>query len=279
MKRHRTAVVSAFVVVSVVLAAGPAAGGVGTAPAASATAADDPGGTGLGANISSFMQASAAETDSDVGTGMWRAGAENASDDSKPAIIEQRLGTLENRLERLESRSESLDSESAGAPGRAAGVRARALALVDSIDRTNETAAEFGVDANRSRIEDLRTRALAIVEDIDRQGIAPPVPGDGPPVDVGARGGPDRGTDSADDGTPAHTTGNGPPVNATGDGPPSDRGQGTEDPDSGRDGGGEQTPRGNAGGSSNANGGPGSDSDDSGGNDGAGGEQPGGRSD
>ncbi len=235
----------------------------------------------FGTQVASFMQASAASTDSSVESGVWQASVNRSAQPGR--AVESRAAALEDRLDRLQNRSARLAAarERGGIPevaytARASAVRAQLDAVRTAISEANETAQQAGV--NTARLDRLRDRAAnltgpevaALARNITDVGRGPP-PGVGPPED-GTRGPPNNGT-----GGPAGEGGPDSPGNATGsgngaddpgsDGPPDDRsgGQGN-DQDSDQD----KGNAGNSGGSgdSNDSGGAGSGSSDSPGNSG-----------
>lgn len=141
----------------------------------------------VGAEVSSFMQASTAEAEGEVDDGMFEA-ALNRTDDP-----EVRRQLVENRTQRLEQRQQRLEERRAEIRG-TGDVRDRALAvrvavgadrLEQSVNETEPVAASVGVDTER--LTQLRTNARNLtggeVSDLAR-GLA------GPPADRPGAGGP-----------------------------------------------------------------------------------------
>jgi len=202
-------VLAALAAVGAVLLAG-AAGPVGAAEA-SDNGTEPAGNASLGAEISSFMQASSAEAERDVEDGRFDA-AMNRTDDeaARRALIADRLASLEARQEQLRTRRDAL--------GATPDVRNRSIAtrvavgaseLERSLERTERATAEVGVDDER--LAELRSNASTMtgpeVAELAR-GLA------GPPGDVG---GPPEGNRTGAPGTrpPSETRG---PDNRTGGG-------------------------------------------------------------
>ena len=152
----------------------------GTGPAAATPAA---GNASLGADISSFMQASSVETADDVEDGQFQA-ALNRTDDpeERRALIEARQARLEARSERLRSQREAL-GETPDVRNRsiAARISVGATELERSVNATERRADEAGVATER--LSELRETARSIrgpdVAELAR-GVGPP-PNAGPP--------------------------------------------------------------------------------------------------
>lgn len=97
----RTAVGAGLLVVLVAIAALAAGGGTAAAQPDNGTEDDVP----LGAEISSFMQASSAEAEGEVDDGMFQAAMQRANDsEERRALIEQRQQRLQERQARLQER-------------------------------------------------------------------------------------------------------------------------------------------------------------------------------
>lgn len=136
---------------------GPAAG-VG-APTPTPTADEEA--APFGASVSSFMQASTAEANGSVSTGMWVAEFAR-SNASKATMVDRRTAALEGEYEDIAAdRADLLNGsdENASVADRAKAVRllVRAETLVDAINQTETAAVEAGV--NRSRLQTLRQEA------------------------------------------------------------------------------------------------------------------------
>lgn len=173
MKRRIVAMVLMLVVAAVVGVAGPVAGGAaqqttetpnGTAVPTATPVANDTNESGgeFGAAISSFMQASAAETRGSVDTGMWVAEFARSNASERPEMVTNRVGVLDRRLERLEAeRAELLNASDGNVTveerAKASRLAARIDALRDAINRTAEAAESTGVNA--TRLDELRTNA------------------------------------------------------------------------------------------------------------------------
>jgi hypothetical protein len=113
----------------------------------------------LGASVSAFMQASAAETEGSIDNGMWKAGYARANASERPAMVKNRTAVLERRAARLEAQRAALLNETDGEVtvrerAKAARLAARIDALRDAINATAEAATETGV--NRTRLLELR---------------------------------------------------------------------------------------------------------------------------
>ena len=155
------------------------------------TAADDgperAANASLGAEISSFMQASSAEAERDVEDGRFEAALNRTDDEAaRRALIEERIAELEARHERLRTRRGQL--------GATPDVRNRSIAtrvavgasgLERSLEGTERAAAEAGVDDER--LAELRSNASAMtgpeVAELARGLAGPPGDDGGPPED------------------------------------------------------------------------------------------------
>lgn len=228
---------------------------VGTAGAT----AEDGDDASLGTEISSFMQASSAETATEVDDGRFEAAMNRTDDDAdRRALIEERQAVLEANGERLRAQRETV--------GAASDVRNRSLAtrvvvgaagLERSVNGTERAATEAGLDTER--LAEIRANARDMrgedVADLAR-GLAGPsgVPGSGPPAenrtgppdgapsdpgggdagsapdDSGAPDGADDGPSDAGDGGPPDDPGH--PDDGSGEddaGPPDDAGSDDDD--------------------------------------------------
>ncbi len=176
----------------------------------------------FGDSVSSFMQASAAETETDVDERMFGAALERTdAPDELEALIEARAERLEQRADRLEELNATIVTDPANATPRDRALAVRlgveAAGLERSANATVTVADEAGVD--RDRIADVRDRARGI-----RGGPAERVvpgngsgsfagPGDASPGQSERPGanGPDRSNESA-------APGGDSPVDAPGEG-------------------------------------------------------------
>lgn len=239
--------------------------------ASAATQTNDTGdrNASLGADISSFMQASSAEAEGEVDDGMFDAALNRTDDPEKRrALVESRQKRLQQRQERLAQRRAEISD------GDAPGVKAIALAThvevgADSLERSaNETdavAREVGVNTtvldeirrNASQLRGPEVAALARnVAGNPPAGNAQPgeggPPGDGPmtnrsgsdnPVtnETGSGGPPDDapGNDSANDSGNDSVPGGGAEAGEDDTGPSNDGGESGDEPGGGNGGGGD----------------------------------------
>lgn len=207
---NRTGFATLLVVVAVVVATVPA-GALPALSASAGTATAQDGGVNasnasLGASISGFMQASAADTEGEVEDEMFSARFDNASEQRRADLVENRAGTLEQRLDRLREQRAELLNETAGEHpsvadrAKAARLTARIHALQESIDTTSEAADRAGVDVEL--LDELRRNAAELT---------------GQEVAELARGlaGTERGRPGGLVGGPASDRGNGPMANGS----------------------------------------------------------------
>jgi len=209
---------------------------LGLAPGVAAQADNEtaPANASFGAQVSAYMQSTAADANGSVDRGMWRSAAANASNPG--AVVSERARDLERRVARLENESETLAAapSAEGAAGvvytaRASAMRAELANLRQSLDQTAATAASTGVDDER--LTAARQRAGNVIgptlpanaRDVTSDDRGPPewVPG-GPEGNAG----PPTGTPGADTGNRSSGgPGNGGPPDDRGNGgPPEDRG-------------------------------------------------------
>jgi len=214
MSARQATLLAVVVVVAAGLVVAPAVGTTGTAPTPAAVAqngTDDgtSGGDGpsVGAQLSSFVQASSADADGSVERGMWGAKFNDTNGSERDALVGNRVATLERRQERLRDRMRDLETahENGTLPepaylARASSVAERIDALEAAIDQTERAAGRAGVDAER--LGRLRTEARNMtgreVARVARNvtAVSPPGLADGPagpPADV------ERGPGSPDD--------------------------------------------------------------------------------
>lgn len=180
----------------------------------------------LGAQVSSFAQASAADANGSVDITMWEA-AVNESDDPEDDV-DNRTDALLDRLDRLENRSAALEAMLENGTidqhvydARASAIRTQIENIRYAINHTVETANRTGVAVNETKLNQLRTNASnmtgpevsALARNITDAPRGPP--GDRGPPD-------DRGPDGNDsDGGPPDNASDG---NGSDPGPPDDRG-------------------------------------------------------
>ena len=227
--RQAVFVLSALVVGAVVLAPAVSAGAL---PGGELLAQAEDGDDGLGQEMTSFMQSSAADANSTVETELWEASVNSSEAPEKD--VTKRAGTLERRLERLQAESDRLEAQREAGniseplyTARASRVRAEIANLRDDIDRTNRTAERFGV--NVDTLDELRSNASKLtgpevsararnITDAPRgppEGTPGGPPGEqnntGPPDDSGNETGPSDVTDPGNETGPPDDTDTGPP--------------------------------------------------------------------
>lgn len=230
-----------FAVLAALAVAAPAAAGplgpvAGTADAgvdaavAQANASDaNASNASLGASVSAFMQASAAETEGEVDDGMFTAAFNRSGEQSRADLVTGRTNTLADRLEILQNeREELLEREgnlTVAERARAARLSARIDALQNAINNTEQAAERAGVNAER--LGELRENArnLSGPEVAEMATSLVENPGRGP----GAAPGNGPGGADAD----GNVTDGGPPDDAgadrDGNGTDSDGGNGSDD--------------------------------------------------
>lgn len=177
-------------------------------PAAQSAAAanDSANNSSLGADISSFMQASAAEADGTVDTGMWTAEFDATENESARAeLVERRTDELRDRLNELQQRKEELTAEREAGNVSETAYKAKISNLVgrieslrSAINATEPRAERVGADAEeldtlRSQTENLTGPEIAAVarnvSGVDAANVSAGPGGvgngDGPPADAG----------------------------------------------------------------------------------------------
>lgn len=177
---------------------------------------DDAGDTDAGndteTDVSTFMQSSAVDTANTVESGMVAAKYERADEDDRPDIVLERTGELEERVAELRSeRADLQDGKDDLHPGeyraKITQLTVEIQSLERSIDRTEQRAAETGVDDQR--LEELRQNASELTGQemtAIARGLAGPdgTSGGGPPDAAGNQStGPGNGPGGADDGPPS----------------------------------------------------------------------------
>lgn len=185
----RTALATVFVL-GIAMVAAVAAGGA----AGSTTQAEADANASFGAEVSSFMQASSAETAGDVDDELFAAELNRTEDpDERKAVIEERESTLQARQERLEARQAALnDSGPVAQYAIATEVAVASGELAESANRTERAAAAAGLNTTalaeiRANANEMHGRTVAEIAG----GIA------GPPTDV--PGGENGNESAADD--------------------------------------------------------------------------------
>lgn len=240
--RQRTVLAAvAFVAVTLALV------GVGSVAALQ----DDPGNetngnASVGASVSAFMQASAAQTEGEVDRGMWEAAFERANESERARLVHEREAELSARADRLERQRDELPGQASdvAAVARAAAFEAESRSLSVSVDSTSEAARRANVDA--PGLDELKERAKGLEKK------KPPV--DLPDVvdTTDTTDAPGKGNGNGNDRTPPgqNRTTTAVPTGTTGTpGPPDDPGNGnggapTDRPGNGNDGQGPPTDRG-----------------------------------
>ena len=197
--------VSGFILAALLL--GGLAAGIGAAQTADAGT-----NASFGAEVSSFMQASEAEAESEVDNEMFETALNRTEDpEERRALIEQREQRLEERHQELRAQRSALD----GAPN----VRAHAVAtrvtvgageLERSVNETAKMAAKAGVEARG--LGALRSNAREL-RDSDVEALTPAIAGQpggvrGPPNGVGPGNGPNADRPGGNASRPADTAAN-----------------------------------------------------------------------
>ncbi|MFC4248653.1 proline-rich domain-containing protein [Natribaculum luteum] len=183
------------------LASAAVVGGIFTANDVSDT---DGGSQPMGAEVSTFMQSSAADTTESVDAGMFEAEYRNAGEKRRADAVADRTNRLEQKLESLKAEREALrengDEHSARYEARMASLAVRIGNLERAINDTVVKAQETGVET--AKLERLRTDAanlsgpeIAAVA----SGLAGVEPPRGPPEGTPAQG---SGPQSPDQGPP-----------------------------------------------------------------------------
>lgn len=167
---NRLGITALLLGLAVVVASAPVGAFPAMATGASAGVAQDGGANAsnatLGASVSGFMQASAADAEGEVEDGMFNARFDNATGAERADLVRARAGTLEQRLDDLrEQRAELLNTTDGEEPSvadraKAARLSARIDALEDSINTTSDAADRAGVDLER--LDELRTNASTL---------------------------------------------------------------------------------------------------------------------
>jgi len=224
MHVRQTAAVGILVLVTAVVAAPVVAF---TAPAPPPQTTNGSTGEGsFGAQITSFMQASAADVNGSVEAGVWQASVDQSADPASE--IKDRAEVLERRLESIQNRSEMLAAQRSNGTlskveyvARASALRGRIGALRSAIEKTDRTASRRGV--NVTELDRLRAQA-ANATSPEVAGLARNIsdPAGGPPAGVG-NGPPDNRSTGPPEDRPDNGEGN------QGNGPTGDRGTPSED--------------------------------------------------
>ncbi|WP_440766195.1 hypothetical protein [Natronorubrum sp. DTA7] len=195
--------------------------GLTVAPIASGavvgTLTDDSGSEGessdeVGADVSTFMQSVATDTDRSVESRMHDSKYEAADDDRRAEIVLKRTADLEDRHAALEAKRDDLEERKdelhrGEYQARMAQLTVEIESLERSIDRAEQQANETGVDDER--LADLRENAATLsgpeVAEIAR-GLGGPdgTPGGGPPEHANAGNQSDGAFDRGNGSPPGH---------------------------------------------------------------------------
>lgn len=211
MSVRQLAVIVLLVVVGAGAVAAPAAGATDSyatqGPVTFATnqtnGTDAPGngttGVGFGTQISAFMQASSADTNGSVDSGMWQARFNASNDSRKTRVVTHRIDKLDRRLTRLEAELSTLEATHENGTrdvaymARASRLTAKIDSLQRAINDTDDAATSVGV--NTTRLDRLRTHARNMSgRDVAMVArglgvVSPPgLDNHGPPTDAGRQG-------------------------------------------------------------------------------------------
>lgn len=254
--RTVVAMIALLVAVAGAAAAAPVGALDGVASIGQSGNASNASNASLGATISAFMQASAADAQGSVDNGMFAAEFNSTEDpEARAGLVTGRAKALEMRVERLRAeRAELLDDSDGNVTvaerAKAARLASRIESLERAINQTEHAAQVAGV--NTTRLDELRSNAsqlagpevAALATGLVGNGNAPP--GAGPPAHANSAGKGPGGRATATEGLlqvgngsegdlPGNASagdrgngsaGNGPPDDR-GNGPPEDRGNGS----------------------------------------------------
>jgi hypothetical protein len=151
------------VAVAVVAVGLPVAGAQETATE-TPIATNDTDESGLGTQLTAFLQSNSAAANDTVENGMWKAGFDRANESAKADLVTRRTGSLEQRLEQLKTENRTLRKEyENGTISEQAYVarQSRLSARIDSLQTAvndTETAAE-NAGVNDSRLTRLKQNA------------------------------------------------------------------------------------------------------------------------
>jgi hypothetical protein len=198
--------------------------GVGaTTPTSTPTPADEP--ATMGASISAFMAANAAQTSGSVETGMWVAAYARASNDSeRRALVEARVGSMNATVAELQADRRELNAAYRNGSLNQTVYRARLATLVGqlaALGESIETADDRGraVGVNTSRLDELRSQARELGGGAVSAAARNLTGGQAPPGRAGVFG-EDRPGPPADRGPTSERPGQ---SDDDGQGPPTDR--------------------------------------------------------
>ncbi|WP_254522593.1 hypothetical protein [Natrinema caseinilyticum] len=156
------ALLAVFAVVGLTVA--PLASGAVANPFLQAEAGDSETAT-PNASVGTLMQASAADAESTIDSGMFEAAYDRAANENRPAVVRHRTAELESQITELEAERAQLENQrenlSQGAyKARMAKLAVEIASLERSIDRTERRAADVGV--SEDALETLRENATSI---------------------------------------------------------------------------------------------------------------------
>jgi len=157
---HRHAVVLLCVVAVLVAPASVAQ----ERPTPTENTTDESNSTGVGTQLTAFLQSSSAAANDSVENGMWNAQFQRSNASRQAQLVANRTGALEQRLERLQRQNESIQAAYANGSlsqpayiARQSQLTARIEGLRAAVNDTDAAATEAGVDD--SRLETLRRNA------------------------------------------------------------------------------------------------------------------------
>lgn len=161
----------------------------------------------FGTSVASFMQASTAEADGEVGQGMFLAHFNRSNASERPQVLDHRVSELRDRIETLRAQRAALLNDSnvtAADRARAARLSARIDALQASINGTERAGERAGLDVEALAVlrEDAQNLSGQEIAEI-ATGLA----GGGPPEDRGEGQGQPSDDGQADAGGPADDPG------------------------------------------------------------------------
>lgn len=189
-----------------------------TSPAATDTTGNTSNAS-LGVAISSFMQATAADAETTVDSGLFAAKFNDSNASERPRLVNQRVATLQTRVTELQAERRALLNATGDDPvtvaerAKAARLAARAASLRQAINTTAVTAERADIPINKTTLDRLRQDARNVTRG-PTMGIVPGLvasDGRGPPeaspgADQGQQAGhPDNRTANATNGQPDPT--------------------------------------------------------------------------
>lgn len=121
----------------------------------------------FGAEVSSFMQASTADAETEVEAGMFQAAMQNAeSAEERREIVAQRQERLQQRQAELQERRAAIDGDQPNPKNRALATRVSVGAdgLERAVDHTEEHAHQLGLDT--AKLNEIRTNASSLKGDV-----------------------------------------------------------------------------------------------------------------